>query len=64
MNRISAKFITTTIHIILILCLPLSSDIPKQKSFIVMDGCCVRGLRLNCDRKVFRDTTVTMENEQ
>ena len=40
------KFITTIIHIILILCLPslsVASDIPKQKSFIVMDGSCCGG---------------------
>ena len=46
MNRILAKFITTIIHIILILCLPslsVASDIPKQKSFIVMDGSCCGG---------------------
>ena len=46
MNRISAKFITTTIHIILILCLPslsIALDFPKQKSFVVMDGSCCGG---------------------
>ena len=46
MNRTSEKFIITIIHIFLILCLPsfsVASDIPKQKSFIVMDGSCCGG---------------------
>ena len=46
MNRISEKFITTIIHIILIFFLPslsFASDFPKQKSFIVMDGSCCGG---------------------
>ena len=46
MNRILEKFITNIIRIILILCLPSLSvalEIPKQKSFIVMDGSCCGG---------------------
>ena len=46
MNRILVKFIKNIIYIILIVCLPslsVASDIPKQKSFIVMDGSCCGG---------------------
>ena len=46
MNIIVSKFITTIIHITIILCLPSlssASDFPNQKSFIVMDGSCCGG---------------------
>ena len=46
MNRILGKFITTIIHITVILCFPSlsgASDFPKQKSFIVMNGSCCGG---------------------
>ena len=46
MNKILEKFTKTIIHIILIFCAPslsVASDIPKQKSFIVMDGSCCNG---------------------
>ena len=46
MNKILEKFTKTIIHIILLFCSPslsVASDIPKQKSFIVMDGSCCNG---------------------